>query len=51
LYLDLFNAYDQPNLRSYDYSVRVIGNELKWVRVPDEGLLPLLPSIGFRWEF
>ncbi len=51
VYLDLFNAYDQENLRSYDYATRVIGNEVKWVRFPDEGLLPLLPSIGFRWEF
>jgi hypothetical protein len=51
VYLDLFNAYNQENLRSYDYAARTIGNEVKWVRYPDEGLLPLLPSIGFRWEF
>jgi hypothetical protein len=51
VYVDLFNAYDQQNLRSYEYSVRFIGNELKWVRSPDEELLPLLPSIGLRWEF
>ncbi|MFH1763714.1 MAG: carboxypeptidase regulatory-like domain-containing protein, partial [Gemmatimonadota bacterium] len=51
VYLDLFNAYDQQNLRSFDYGTRVIGGEVKWVRYPDEGLLPLLPSIGFRWEF
>jgi len=51
LYLDLFNAYDQQNLRSYSYGTDFIGEELKWVRWPDEELLPLLPSIGFRWEF
>ncbi len=50
-YLDLFNAYDQQNLRSFQYSARVIGQEVKWVRDPDEELLPFLPSIGFRWEF
>ena len=51
VYVDLFNAYDQQNLRSYEYSVRFIGSDLKWVRGPDEELLPLLPSIGLRWEF
>lgn len=51
VYLDLFNAYNQPNLRSYDYGTQVVGNDLKYMRWPDEGLLPILPSIGFRWEF
>jgi hypothetical protein len=51
LYLDLFNAYNQANLRSFDYGARVIGNDFKYVRYPDEELLPFLPSIGFRWEF
>lgn len=51
IYLDLFNAYDQQNLRSYDYGTQFIGNDLKWIRYPDEELLPILPSIGFRWEF
>jgi hypothetical protein len=51
VYLDLFNAYDQQNLRSYDYGTRVVGNDLKYMRFPDEELLPLLPSIGVRWEF
>ena len=51
VYLDLFNAYNQQNLRSYDYMAMVIEGEVKWVRVPDEELLPILPSIGFRWEF
>jgi hypothetical protein len=51
VYLDLFNAYNQQNLRSYDYGTSFIENKLKWVRYPDEELLPILPSIGFRWEF
>jgi len=51
VYLDFFNAYNQQNLRSYDYGTQVIGDELKWVRYPDEEMLPFLPSIGFRWEF
>jgi hypothetical protein len=51
VYLDLFNAYNQQNLRSYEYGTDFVGNELKWMRWPDEELLPRLPSIGFRWEF
>jgi hypothetical protein len=51
VYLDLFNAYNQQNLRAYEYGTTLVGTELKWVRYPDEELLPFLPSIGFRWEF
>jgi hypothetical protein len=51
VYLDLFNAYNQTNLRAYEYGTTMVGNDLKWVRYPDEELLPILPSIGFRWEF
>mgnify|MGYP000452873605 CR=1 FL=1 len=51
VYLDLFNAYNQSNLRSYDYGTRVFENDFKYVRYPDEELLPFLPSIGLRWEF
>jgi len=51
VYLDFFNAYNQQNLRSYEYQTRFIGEEFKWVRIPDEELLPFLPSLGFRWEF
>ncbi len=51
LYLDLFNAYNQKNLRAYEYGTSMVGEELKWTRYPDEELLPILPSIGFRWEF
>ena len=51
VYVDLFNAYNQSNLRSYDYVLRWIDNQAMFARVPDEEQLPFLPSIGFRWEF
>ena len=51
VYLDLFNAYNQVNLRSWDYELRWIDNRTMFVREPDEELLPILPSLGFRWEF
>jgi hypothetical protein len=51
VYLDLFNAYNQQNLRSFEYGTDVVDGVLKWKRWPDEELMPLLPSIGFRWEF
>jgi hypothetical protein len=51
VYLDLFNAYDQQNLRSFDWGVRDINGALVYVRYPDEELLPILPSLGLRWEF
>jgi len=51
VYVDLFNAYNQTNLRSWDYDLRAIHNQTMFIREPDEELLPILPSIGFRWEF
>lgn len=51
VYLDLFNAYDQTNLRSYDYYLDERGGRLMHIEIPDEELLPILPSLGFRWEF
>jgi outer membrane receptor protein involved in Fe transport len=51
LYVDVFNAYDQQNLRSFDYGVRSINGRVMLVRYPDEELLPILPSLGLRWEF
>lgn len=51
VYVDLFNAYNQSNLRSYDYELRWLNQRNMYVRTPDEELLPILPSIGFRWEF
>jgi hypothetical protein len=51
VYVDLFNAYDQENLRSFDYGLESRSDKLMYMRYPDEKLLPILPSIGFRWEF
>ena len=51
VYMDLFNAYNQQNLRSFDYSADLIDQELRYVRSPDEELLPFLPSLGLRWQF
>lgn len=51
VYMDLFNAYNQVNLASYEYDLRWYGNRLVRVQYPDETLLPFLPSIGLRWEF
>ena len=51
VYIDLFNAYNQQNLRSFDYRTRWIDQELRYVQFPDEELLPILPSLGLRWQF
>ncbi|MFC1660356.1 TonB-dependent receptor domain-containing protein [Gemmatimonadota bacterium] len=51
IYVDLFNAYNQENLRSFDYGLESRNEKLMYIRYPDETLLPILPSIGFRWEF
>jgi len=51
VYIDLFNAYNQQNLRSFDYSTDLINGELRYIRSPDEELLPILPSLGLRWLF
>lgn len=50
-FLDLFNVYNRTNLRSYDYRLRGQPGQLRVERVAGEELLPLLPSIGVRWEF
>ena len=51
VFLDVFNLYNRANLRSYGYDVRLVGDELVTRRVPGAELLPLLPSLGIRWEF
>lgn len=51
VYVDLFNAYNQQNLRSYNYGLRYMNNQNMYVRLPNEEMLPFLPSIGLRWEF
>jgi hypothetical protein len=51
IYVDLFNAYNQANLRSYDYWLEERAGRLMHMEGPQDELLPILPSIGFRWEF
>jgi CarboxypepD_reg-like domain/TonB-dependent Receptor Plug Domain len=50
-YVDLFNLYNRTNLRSYFYWARYENGVLSTGREAGETLLPLLPSLGFRWEF
>ena len=50
-YLDLFNAYNHTNLRSYFYRARFDGSRLFVSRGNGEEMLPILPSLGLRYEF
>jgi hypothetical protein len=51
VYADLFNAYNRENLRAFDYGVRVISGQAKFVRDPGDTMLPIVPSLGVRWVF
>lgn len=51
VFLDVFNLYNQKNLRSYGYDVRLVNGQIRSTQVPGEEMLPLLPSFGVRWEF
>ncbi len=50
-YLDVFNLYNRANLRSYGYYAQVEQGQVRTIRGDGEELLPILPTIGFRWEF
>ena len=50
-YLDIFNVYNRTNLRGYGYGVRVNNGVVTVQQHSGEELLPILPSLGFRWEF
>jgi hypothetical protein len=51
LFLDIFNAYNRSNARTMTYYLDVgQSGELVAVRTTDE-MLPVLPTIGARWEF
>ena len=51
-YLDVFNVYNRTNLRSYFYFPELdANNQVVVVRGSGEDLLPILPSLGFRYEF
>lgn len=50
-YLDVFNLYNRANLRSLGFYPRVSNGTVRTIQEPGEELLPILPTIGFRWEF
>jgi outer membrane receptor protein involved in Fe transport len=51
-YLDVFNIYGRKNVRSYDHWVSIYANgHIEVGRNPGQELLPMLPSIGVRYEF
>jgi hypothetical protein len=50
-YLDLMNLYNRANLRSWDYSASYEGGLLTVQRLNGQELLPLLPTLGLKWEF
>jgi hypothetical protein len=52
LFLDIFNVLNESNLRSYQYDPDfryVFGGHT--LRTPGDELLPILPTLGFRWVF
>jgi hypothetical protein len=50
-YVDLFNLYDRTNVASYRYDFRVVDGRPVTVRREGLTMMPLLPTIGFRYEF
>ncbi len=51
VYLDVFNLYDRTNLRGYAFLPEVTRGRFSVRRVPGEEMLPILPTLGIRWEF
>lgn len=51
LYLDVFNLYDRTNVSAYRYGGYVEGGRTFTTRHVGDELLPLLPTLGFRYEF
>jgi hypothetical protein len=51
LFADLFNAYDRANVRGYAYNLHRDGSRWTTTRDVGEELLPILPTVGFRWVF
>jgi hypothetical protein len=51
VYFDIFNLYNRHNLRSYDYGVSVRDGRVLVTQFDGDELLPVLPSLGVRWEF
>jgi len=52
VYADIFNAYNRTNISSYDHWAYVNENgDLFFGRNNGQEMMPILPSIGVRWEF
>jgi outer membrane receptor protein involved in Fe transport len=51
MYFDVFNLYNRTNLGSYQYSGTFTNGQVFMERLNGQTLLPLLPTIGFRYEF
>ena len=50
-YLDVFNLYNRTNLRGYTFLPQVVDGRFSVRQTPGEEMLPILPTIGLRWEF
>ncbi len=53
IFLDVFNAYNRENIRSYRYSLLDPDGDGLYTtrRGPGEELLPIMPTLGLRWVF
>lgn len=49
-FIDIFNAYDRINVIGYDHDISISGTQVTDVKDAREQL-PILPSVGFTWEF
>ncbi len=50
-YFDVFNVYNRANLRGYFFFPRVNDGAVTVIQSNGKELLPILPTIAFRWEF
>ena len=52
VYVDVFNLYNRENLRGYLYSLDAAsGGHFTTRRSDGEEMMPILPTLGFRWVF
>jgi hypothetical protein len=53
VFLDVFNLFDRENYRGYEWILRIDSETgaVRATREPGEEMLPLLPTVGFRWVF
>lgn len=50
-FVDLFNLYDRTNLAGYEFGGTFENGRVTMERRDGQTMLPLLPTIGFRYEF